>query len=1317
MVEVLRNNFFSKIITDIRSSFTKEEIDERYPRFKEDRRVLAHTPSRGQSRRELGVRYDADITVSVFLHSGFEEHRLAVERPVCIANTRDLSYSGVLLDIPNGAEIPEIGQELFLRFYLPSGVLPEGYESKVEIGCHVVRHVNNEGRALVAVQFDGDLTAYLRRKRWRMFECASLLALAATILLIFAIKMDSVFYFLFDVPVFLYGLCTAAFLLTRFFFAVFYKEIPVDPNYTPTVTIVIPCFNEERWITKTIRNCIDQNYPEDKLDVILVDDGSTDKSLENAYAFQERYKEDLRGRFRIIEQPKNMGKREALGVGVRESNSSLIIFVDSDSFLSPEAVRTLVQPFKDPKMGAVTGQTAVENKWTNYLTKMQAVRYFIAFRVFKGAEAIFDTISCLSGPLACYRRDLVLKNLDTWLQQTFMGRKATFGDDRSLTNLILRHHRTAYQHSAVCYTIVPSKMGQFMRQQMRWKRSWLRESLRGASYIWKKEPFAALSFYLGLVLPLLAPLVVLRTFVYMPVVYGVVPLVYIAGFCLMTMLLSSTYLLLKKSGLWFYGIFFCLFYLTVLVWQLIPAIFTFSASNWGTRDTADDVKPGNRKARKAPELPRPDFDDKADDTADKKAQVVSRIDPMKLDPDYEYTRQDWRRIRDRNWRKKISAVFQAAALALLVWGFVEAVFGMLQPEPLLPPPDQWTQRNGFVAISYMGISLREKEGTRSVPRKLFASHMRALAEAGYRVVTTADIIGYYRKGSPLPDKSLYLMFEDGRKDSAIFSTGVLKKYNLRATMYLQTAYLQHGDSFFIRAAELKALARNHYWDVGSQGYELRYINEMPGGGHSFFLTDRLRDEYREPIESGDALIRRFEEDYALSSALIEEFAGKKPESYIFMPANMLWNSLDDEVESINARLLDKYYEIAFAREGACYNTRETAPYNLTRMQVHPDWSVNRLLMEIEASSPNRHAYEQNDEERYHLWYANTGALSSGGAGLVLTAPKDQEGFAWLRGTDVWDNVDFTLRFSGSERGTQKVYLRYASSQSYICAALSRNNLVVQEKVPGRGISTLFEVFLGYEEEPEKLRLVLIGNRLVLFYGNGDIPLSKNPIPISQPVQRGRIAIGALGEDEPYDAVFTDMTIRPIDHLWTLPDPAAESGGGSRIPFQNIRTCLMLPFQRGEMEESWRLNGPRILYQALDAGQKVFARMPEGFYDLALLDEAWGTLPPGMAARFLSGVVLTPVDYLDWDAVADATERARMKNLSVAVRLSYSAALALSESEKRPEADWIIYDFEDILPPSSDVRLKAHYDRRHFLKRSKDSSSSDQIYVWIGEDDK
>ena len=235
----------------------------------------------------------------------------------------------------------------------------------------------------------------------------------------------------------------------------------------------------------------------------------------------ERYATRERLSYTVL--PENAGKRAALVKGVEMAKHDLVVFVDSDSFLDPTAIRHLVQPFQDPKMGGVAGRTDVENKYTNNMTKLQTVRYYIAFRIMKAAESWFDSVTCLSGPLSCYRKELILQHADAWLNQKFLGRPATFGDDRSMTNFILKTHRTGYQDSAICSTIVPSQMKVFLKQQMRWKRSWLRESLRAGSFIWRKEPFMALFFYIGLIVPIAAPVVVAYNLMYVPIVHGIFP--------------------------------------------------------------------------------------------------------------------------------------------------------------------------------------------------------------------------------------------------------------------------------------------------------------------------------------------------------------------------------------------------------------------------------------------------------------------------------------------------------------------------------------------------------------------------------------------------------------------------------------------------------------------------------------------------------------------------------------------------------------------------------------------------------------------------
>ena len=305
----------------------------------------------------------------------------------------------------------------------------------------------------------------------------------------------------------------------------------------------------------------------------------------------------MASRISYILQPVNKGKREALALGAKHAQHELLVFVDSDSFLNPYAIINLVQPFKDEQVGGVSGRTDVANTYTNSLTKMQSVRYYIAFRVMKAAEGLFDAVSCLSGPLSCYRKDLVLKYSDDWLNQKFLGQRATFGDDRAMTNMILRHNRTDYQDTAICYTIVPNDYDVFLKQQMRWKRSWLRESLIAGSFMWKKEPFAAISFYMGLLVPIIAPVIVCYNLLYIPITHRVFPTAFIIGMLLMALLMSACQALLRRSTTWLYGIWFCLYYEMVLLWQMPIAWFTFWKSTWGTRMTPADLEEQERKQK------------------------------------------------------------------------------------------------------------------------------------------------------------------------------------------------------------------------------------------------------------------------------------------------------------------------------------------------------------------------------------------------------------------------------------------------------------------------------------------------------------------------------------------------------------------------------------------------------------------------------------------------------------------------------------------------------------------------------------------------
>ena len=566
-----------------------------------DRRKLAHVPDPTGQRSGTDRRDNRQDDASRPQYATFAGQRFVTDFPVRVKSKKagklngrcaNLSQTGMRIEFEEVSRAYEVGEELRLKFHLKPGTLHEGTEKKYRVKAKVVR-VSEDGTQ-IGVQFARAL--YELRKRTvdtLLFSVAAFFLFMVTVCIIL-LRAESVLYFTSNAVLYGYSIVTATFLLTRYLFGMLYRPVPVDPEFTPSVTVVIPCFNEEEWISRTIISCIDQDYPPDKLEFVIVDDGSSDRSVEviqktiNELCLEgQRF--NLQNRIRVFFQKENQGKREAMGLGIRNARTELIAFVDSDSFLEPDAIRQLVQPMKDPKMGGVAGRTDVANTYTNHLTKLQSVRYYVSFRVMKAAEAYFDSVMCLSGPLSCYRLEYVREVFDKWLNQTFMGQKATFGDDRSLTNYIVEHHRTYYQDTSICSTIVPNRHKVFLKQQMRWKRSWLRESLKAGRFMWKKEPLMSIFFYFGLLIPLIAPFIVIYNLVYIPLTLHVFPTTFLLGLLMMALMMSFAQLILKKSTLWPYGLLFCMYYEFVLLWQMPWAWITFWVSDWGTR--------GNKKKK------------------------------------------------------------------------------------------------------------------------------------------------------------------------------------------------------------------------------------------------------------------------------------------------------------------------------------------------------------------------------------------------------------------------------------------------------------------------------------------------------------------------------------------------------------------------------------------------------------------------------------------------------------------------------------------------------------------------------------------------
>jgi hyaluronan synthase len=273
-----------------------------------------------------------------------------------------------------------------------------------------------------------------------------------------------------------YGWAVLAFLSFKLGLACLYVPPAGRMPTAWEVAAIITVHNEDPGV---FSQCLDAILAQTRLPncLMVVDDGSADPACvliarQRATAFWQ-----LGVRFRIIEHPRNLGKREGLADGFCEfSNADVYLCVDSDTVLKADALERALAYFADPRVQAVTGCVLAANWRTNLLTRLIDLRYANAFLGERAAYSALGSVLCACGSLALYRGPVVRKYLRDFLSQEFLGKRCTYGDDRRLTYYCLREGRVLLAPDAVAWTMVPESMGHFLRQQLRWSKSFIRES-------------------------------------------------------------------------------------------------------------------------------------------------------------------------------------------------------------------------------------------------------------------------------------------------------------------------------------------------------------------------------------------------------------------------------------------------------------------------------------------------------------------------------------------------------------------------------------------------------------------------------------------------------------------------------------------------------------------------------------------------------------------------------------------------------------------------------------------------------------------------
>ncbi len=228
-----------------------------------------------------------------------------------------------------------------------------------------------------------------------------------------------------------------------------------DPGYHPAVAVLIPAYNEEKVIERTVRSVLDSDYP--YLRAIVIDDGSSDSTLEvTRAAFQ---KEIADGQVTVLTKP-NSGKADALNYGLEFVTEELFVGIDADTLIARDAISKLVPHFADPTVGAMAGNAKVGNR-VNLWTRWQALEYITSQNFERRALNTLNAVSVVPGAIGAWRTAAV--------RAAGGYHHDTVAEDADLTMALLQAgFKVNYEDRSLAYTEAPSTANGLMRQRFRW---------------------------------------------------------------------------------------------------------------------------------------------------------------------------------------------------------------------------------------------------------------------------------------------------------------------------------------------------------------------------------------------------------------------------------------------------------------------------------------------------------------------------------------------------------------------------------------------------------------------------------------------------------------------------------------------------------------------------------------------------------------------------------------------------------------------------------------------------------------------------------
>ena len=238
-------------------------------------------------------------------------------------------------------------------------------------------------------------------------------------------------------------------------------DVVANAEFEPTVSILIPARDEEKVIGRLLQRMVELTYPKDKLQVIVIDDGSSDSTGRIADEYSSRY-----GFIEVLHREKRdggKGKAAAMNAGFKHSTGEIILCFDADYYPQKDIVEKLAKEFADPNVGAVQGRVVVLNEPQNIVTRLVALERIGGYRVDQEARNDLGLIAQFGGTVGGFRRSL-LESLGGWDE-------STLAEDTDLTfRVYLAGYKVHYVGDAECYEEAVDNWKAYRQQRYRWAR-------------------------------------------------------------------------------------------------------------------------------------------------------------------------------------------------------------------------------------------------------------------------------------------------------------------------------------------------------------------------------------------------------------------------------------------------------------------------------------------------------------------------------------------------------------------------------------------------------------------------------------------------------------------------------------------------------------------------------------------------------------------------------------------------------------------------------------------------------------------------------